>query len=86
VLILMLAAAILLMCDICYTAHIYYTQNRSPSVISILLAESVMTATPKSFYDWWKEGGGYARKVCLYIYNIYILLNTFSFSMALCIV
>jgi hypothetical protein len=67
--------ATMLPCVIYDTVHIYilYT-NRSPAVISILLAESVMTATPKSFYDWWKDGGGYARKV--YTYAIYCVLYT----------
>jgi hypothetical protein len=60
----------ILSCVMFDTAYICSHTYRSPSVISILLAESVMTATPKSFYDWWKEGGGYARKVyTLYIYH-----------------
>ena len=35
-------------------------------MLAILQSESVEAATPKGFYDWWKEGGGYARK---HLYN-----------------
>ncbi|KAG5179332.1 cellulose synthase, family GT2 [Tribonema minus] len=43
---------------------------RHPNVLSILQAEGVQAITAKGFYEWWKTGGGYARK---HLYNDHFL-------------
>ncbi|KAG5192414.1 hypothetical protein JKP88DRAFT_271166 [Tribonema minus] len=43
---------------------------RHPNVLSILQAEGVHAITAKGFYEWWKTGGGYARK---HLYNDHFL-------------
>jgi cellulose synthase/poly-beta-1,6-N-acetylglucosamine synthase-like glycosyltransferase len=46
------------------------TVVRHPNVLSILQAEGVQAITAKGFYEWWKTGGGYARK---HLYNDHFL-------------
>mmetsp|Transcript_8020 Transcript_8020/g.12169 ORF Transcript_8020/g.12169 Transcript_8020/m.12169 type:complete len:1034 (-) Transcript_8020:205-3306(-) len=46
------------------------TVVRHPNVLSILQAEGVQAITAKGFYEWWKIGGGFARK---HLYNDHFL-------------
>ncbi|KAG5191792.1 cellulose synthase, family GT2 [Tribonema minus] len=50
------------------TAAVYAlgTLIRNPEVVTILQAEGIDAENVKGFYDWWKFGGGYARK---HLYN-----------------
>mmetsp|Transcript_1129 Transcript_1129/g.1733 ORF Transcript_1129/g.1733 Transcript_1129/m.1733 type:complete len:968 (+) Transcript_1129:131-3034(+) len=50
------------------TAAVYAlaTIIRNPEVMALLQAEGVKTPSPKAFYEWFKVGGGYARK---HLYN-----------------
>mmetsp|Transcript_4432 Transcript_4432/g.6276 ORF Transcript_4432/g.6276 Transcript_4432/m.6276 type:complete len:1027 (+) Transcript_4432:159-3239(+) len=56
--------------NICAAVYALATILRHPNVISILQAEGVQAITSKGFYDWWKTGGGYARK---HLYNDHFL-------------
>jgi cellulose synthase/poly-beta-1,6-N-acetylglucosamine synthase-like glycosyltransferase len=50
------------------TAAVYAlaTLIRNPEVVSLLQAEGMKNPSVKGFYEWWKVGGGYARK---HLYN-----------------
>lgn len=46
------------------------TMVRHPNIVTILQAEGVQAITAKGFYEWWKVGGGFARK---HLYNDHYL-------------